>query len=45
MLKAARLQAMNNAIEQDFTLKEALGIGRASAERAYRLVCGEGRRS
>jgi predicted TIM-barrel fold metal-dependent hydrolase len=45
MLKAARLQAMKNAITQDLALKEALGIGRASAERAYRLVCGEERRS
>jgi len=45
MLTAARLQAINNLIEQDFALKEALGIGRASAERAYRLICGEERRS
>jgi predicted TIM-barrel fold metal-dependent hydrolase len=45
MLKAARLQAVKNQIEQDFALKEALGIGRASAERAYRLICGEERRS
>ena len=41
VLQAARLQAMNNVVEQDFSLKEALGIGRASAERAYRLVCGD----
>ncbi|MCP4782614.1 MAG: amidohydrolase family protein [Fuerstiella sp.] len=38
-LEAARLQAMGNFIQQDFALKEALGIGRASAERAYRLLC------
>lgn len=40
-LKAKRLQAIGNPIEQDFALKEALGIGRASAERAYRLICEE----
>ena len=39
-VKAASLQAIQNPIEQDFALKEALGIGRASAERAYRLICG-----
>jgi len=41
VLKAARLQAIDNLMEQDFALKEALGIGRASAERGYRLICGE----
>jgi uncharacterized protein len=41
MLKAMRLQAVKNPIEQDFALKEALGIGRASAERAYGLICGD----
>lgn len=43
--EAARLQAMENLIEQDFALKDALGIGRASAERAYRLICEEDSRS
>jgi uncharacterized protein len=37
--KALLLQAKNNWMEQDLALKEAMGIGRASAERAYRLVC------
>lgn len=41
VLKAARLQAIENLIEQDFALKDALGIGRASAARAYRLICEE----
>ncbi len=41
--KAASLQAIKNPIEQDYALKEALGIGRASAERAYHLIC-EGER-
>lgn len=41
VLKAARPQAIDNLIERDFALKEALGIGRASAERAYRMICGE----
>ena len=36
--EALRLQALPNLIQQDFALKEALGVGRASAERAYRLV-------
>ena len=43
--KAARLQAIENLIEQDYALKDALGIGRASAERAYRLICEEESRS
>jgi predicted TIM-barrel fold metal-dependent hydrolase len=38
---AILLQAMTNWMEQDFALKKALGIGRASAERAYRLICEE----
>ena len=38
ILKAAALQFDSNFIRQDFALKDALGIGRASAERAYRLV-------
>ncbi|MGA2259471.1 MAG: amidohydrolase family protein [Thermoguttaceae bacterium] len=37
--KAIALQAITNWLEQDLALKEAMGIGRASAERAYRLVC------
>jgi uncharacterized protein len=37
-IKAALMQLDPNFIRQDFDLKEALGIGRASAERAYRLV-------
>jgi uncharacterized protein len=36
--KASVLQATNNWITQDFALKEALGIGRTSAERSYRIV-------
>jgi uncharacterized protein len=36
--EALRLQNLPNLIQQDFALKEALGVGRASAERAYRLV-------
>jgi predicted TIM-barrel fold metal-dependent hydrolase len=40
MLKAARLDAIESLVEQDFALKDALGIGRASAEKAYRLICG-----
>jgi hypothetical protein len=35
---AARLQLDSNLIRQDFALKDALGIGRASAERAYELI-------
>ena len=38
VVKAIRLQGMENPLEQDFALKEALGIGRAGAERAYRLL-------
>jgi predicted TIM-barrel fold metal-dependent hydrolase len=37
--KAAALQMDSNLIRQDFALKDALGIGAASAERAYRLIC------
>ncbi len=40
MAEAMRLQGIRNSIQQDFELKEALTIGRASAERAYRLVMG-----
>jgi predicted TIM-barrel fold metal-dependent hydrolase len=36
--KADALQSISNMIEQDLALKEALGIGRASAERSYQLV-------
>lgn len=39
--QAARLQAIENSLEQDLALKVALKIGRTSAERAYRLICGE----
>jgi predicted TIM-barrel fold metal-dependent hydrolase len=43
-LDAVLLQLDPNLIRQDFALKEALGIGRSSAERAYRLLCnGESR--
>jgi predicted TIM-barrel fold metal-dependent hydrolase len=38
LAEALRLQAMPNLIGQDLALKEALGIGRASAERAYNLI-------
>jgi mannonate dehydratase len=38
--KGILLQAIENGIERDFALKEQLGIGRTSAERAYRLVSG-----
>jgi predicted DNA-binding protein (UPF0251 family) len=37
-LEALRLQALSNLIQQDYALKEALGIGRASAERAARML-------
>lgn len=40
LAKAAGLQAIENPIRQDLALKEALGIGRVSAERAYRMICG-----
>jgi predicted TIM-barrel fold metal-dependent hydrolase len=36
--KATQLQLIPNWLKQDFALKEALGIGRASAERAYRFI-------
>ncbi len=39
---AASLQANANGLAQDFELKKALGIGQASAERAYQVVCGRG---
>jgi len=35
---ALRLQGVKNPIGRDFALKDALGIGRESAERAYRLL-------
>jgi uncharacterized protein len=35
---ALALQSIPNTLQQDLALKNALGIGRASAERAYRLV-------
>jgi uncharacterized protein len=37
--KAARLQAIGSLVEQDFALKISLGIGQASAERGWRLIC------
>jgi uncharacterized protein len=37
-VEALRLQALPNLIQQDYALKESLGIGRASAERAARLL-------
>ena len=45
--EAAGLQAIENSLRQDLALKEALGIGRAPAERAYRLIStySAGRRS
>jgi len=36
--KAAQLQLIPNWLKQDFALKEALGIGQASAERAYKFI-------
>jgi len=39
--QAFLLQTIKNSLKQDLALKEALGIGHASAERAYRLICGE----
>ncbi len=37
-VEALRLQGLTNPIQQDYALKEALGIGRASAERAARML-------
>ena len=39
--KAIALKRIGNWMKQDLALKEALGIGMASAERAQRLMCGE----
>jgi hypothetical protein len=36
--KATLLQLIPNGMKQDFALKEALGIGQVSAERAYRFI-------
>ena len=36
-IETVRLQMMTNLHRQDYELKEALGIGRESAERAYRF--------
>jgi hypothetical protein len=36
--QATRLQLESNLLRQDFDLKEAVGIGAASAERAFRLI-------
>lgn len=38
--EAGRIQGISNLVRRDFELKSALGIGGASAERAYQLVCG-----
>ena len=38
MQQSLHLQAIQNWMEQDLALKEALGIGRNSAERAYQFV-------
>jgi predicted TIM-barrel fold metal-dependent hydrolase len=38
--RAAQVQAISNVLARDLALKEALGAGRPSAERAWRLVCG-----
>jgi hypothetical protein len=35
-----RIQRIQNPLTKDLALKTLLGVGRASAERAYRLVCG-----
>lgn len=35
-----RIQRIRNPLTKDLALKTALGVGRASAERAYRLLCG-----
>lgn len=37
--RAFRLQTIANNLDQDLALKETLGIGRPSAERAYQLIC------
>lgn len=39
--KALGLQAVENRLDQDYLLKEALGIGLLAARRAHRLICGE----
>jgi hypothetical protein len=39
-VEAARIQGIKNPLQQDLALKEALGFGRASAERAYRMATG-----
>jgi len=39
---ALRLQRFTNLIQRDFELKEALGIVRASAQRAYRMIANTG---
>ena len=40
--RAAALQADPNLLRRDLRLKEALGFGRDSAERAYELLRAEG---
>jgi hypothetical protein len=39
-VEAARIQGIKNPLQQDLALKGALGFGRASAERAYRMATG-----
>ncbi len=39
--KALALQSTENRVDQDYLLKDALGIGLAAARRAHRLICGE----
>ena len=41
MAQALRLQAMGNLLRQDYELKEALGIGRASGT-GVSILCGKG---
>jgi hypothetical protein len=37
-----RVSRIRNPLTKDLALKIALGVGQASAERAYRLLCGPG---
>ena len=39
-LSVFRLRRVRNPMAKDFALKKLLGVGRASAERGYRLLCG-----
>ncbi len=38
-IHALRIRRMRNPMARDYVLKQALGIGQASAERGYRLLC------